>query len=373
MRRTMRCVVPMTALIAAGWSVPCASAQDAHELAQRVDAAVIARNEATAALVAYRARTVTPRVFTDTIAMLGGTLRIITSPEFLAIAREAGALAESFIRQRAGGTITPLGGTTISIWADSLRHAEHGLVVVARTNGHGASSANVFASGPSVARFVETHAMRLLGTEGKPLFEGWLAGGLPIDTTTNAEWRAIRLELVSSQSAAAHRCYAGDLRSCKVTLGLVEEPDAATAWYDSAARRSLVATAGKLARMDRASELACLGGRDAECIALLRTSPALGQWSAPPGSGRSRLALTQQAFAAGAPAAVARLATTADTPSDVLAAIAGAPTDSVVAQWQRHAHDGGIESEIATGRVAMSALGWIVVMGALSLRSTRWR
>ena len=373
MRRTMRCLVPVMALIAAGWSVPSASAQDAHELERRVDAAVIARDDATAALTAYRARAVTPRVFTDTVAVLDGSLRIVTTREFLAMAREAGALAESFIRQRASGALAPLRGTTIAIWADSVRRAEHGVVIVAYTSDHEASSANAFASGSSVARFIEAHAMQLLGTDGKPVFGGWLAGGLPIDTTTNAEWRAIRLELVSSPSAAARRCYAGDIRSCKVTLGLVEEPDPATAWYDSAARRTFVATAGKLARMDRAAELACLGGRDADCITLLRTSPALGQWSAPPGSGRSRLALTQQAFAAGAPAPVARLAATADTPSDVLAAIAGAPIDTVVAQWQRHAHDGGIESEIATPIVAMSALGWIIVMGALSLRSPRWR
>ena len=136
MRRTMRCLAPAVALIAAGWSVPCASAQDAHELERRLDAAIIARNEATAAVTSYRARAVTPRVFTDTIAVLGGSLRIITTREFLALAREAGTISESFIRRRAGGSISPLRGTTILIWADSLRHAEHGLVVVASTSGH---------------------------------------------------------------------------------------------------------------------------------------------------------------------------------------------------------------------------------------------
>ena len=374
MRSSVRWLVVAMALVAAGTAVPRASAQDIRELERRLDAAVIERNAATAALTAYRAGVVVvPRTFTDTIAFLDGLVRIITSREFHQIAQDAGAQAEALIRHRAGAAVAPLRGTVFAMSTDSVRRAEHGVMIGEHVNGREANSANVFASGSAVARFLEVHAMRLLGTASKPVFDSWLFGGLPVDTTTNAEWRALRLELVSSPAAAAHQCYAGDLRACKVTLGLMEEADPTTAWYDSLARRNLIATAGKLTRIDRAAELACLSGRDAECIALLRTSPQLAQWSAPPGSGRARLALTQQAFALGAPAALVRLAASADTPSAALGAIAGAPIDSVVAQWQRHAHDGGIESEIATPIVAMSALGWIVVMGALSLRSSRWR
>lgn len=349
------------------------AAQDTRELERRVDAAVSQRDDAVAALAAYRQRQVAPRGHPDTVVILDGAFRVITNHEFLSIAREAGALADSFVRRRAGAQTALLRGTVVAVWTDPVRRAEQGLVVSSRVDGRDTDVRYVNANVISVTRMLEEHAQWLLGTRGKPRLELWLAGRLPIDSATSSDWRALRLELVSSGTTVARRCYAGDLSACKATLGLIDEADPATAWYDSASRRALVEGARKSTRFDSRGASACVAGSDAECLTVLRTSWASGSWASPPGSGRARMALVQQSFAMGGPGALARLAASADTPADAVSEIAGAPIDSVVAHWQRLAHNGGIESEMATPVVALAAIGWILVMGALSLRSSRWR
>ena len=116
-----------------------------------------------------------------------------------------------------------------------------------------------------------------------------------------------------------------------------------------------------------------MAGHDEDCITLMRTSSALTSVANPPGSQRARTTLVQQAFEMGGAGALGRLMTSNDSTANALSAIANAPIDSVVAQWQRRAHDGGIESEAATPVIILVAIGWTVTLGALSLRSPRWR
>lgn len=350
-----------------------AGAQDPRDLERRVDGAVAAWKQSASVLEAYRRRAVPLRVFTDTVAILDGSVRLVTDREFLPIVREAGASVEAFIRGRAGSASSVLRGTVFAVWSDSIRRADHGLVVSPRVNDRDMDERYVIANAQSVAQLLEMHMQERVGTGNKPLFRAWLAGALPLAAATNAEWRVLRLELVSSASSVAHRCFAGDIGACKVTLGFIAEADPATAWYDSTMRRALVNAASNLGSIDRPIATRCLAGRDSACVALLRTSPAMSQWLVPPGTGRARTTLLQQAFSMGAPGGLARLAASNDVPTDALGAIAGAPVDSIVSQWQRHAHDGGVESEVATPFVALGALGWILAMGALSLRSSRWR
>ena len=85
------------------------------------------------------------------------------------------------------------------------------------------------------------------------------------------------------------------------------------------------------------------------------------------------MALVQLAIAVGGPGSLEWLMASDDSVSHAISALAKAPLDSVVSQWQRHAHDGGIESESATPVIAITAVGWMLAMGALSLRSPRWR
>lgn len=348
-------------------------AQDVHELERRLGAEVVVRDRAIADLAAYRRREVPPRVFPDTLAILGGTVLLVTDNEFLPLVRDAASLAQVFLVPRAAAGVSMLRGTVFAIWSDSIRRAEHGLIFSPRVNGREVDEHYLVAGASALAERLEMHLQERIGMGGKPLVGAWLAAPLPIIPATNAEWRALRLELVSSPASIAHSCFAGSLPACKVTLGLVEDADPATAWYDASTRRQLVAAATKEGILERRFAATCLAGRDTACITLVRTNQALVKWLTPPGTARARRTLVQQAFAMGPAGALARLARSNDLPPDALGAIAGGPVDSLVSRWQRHAHDGGIESESATPVVALGALGWIIAMGALSLRSPRWR
>jgi hypothetical protein len=350
-----------------------AAAQDNRELERRVDEIVAQKKGVEAELAAYRGRPGVARIYRDTVAIAEGRIRIVTSPEFLLIARAAAPKADAFIHRRAGSQITQLQDLVFEVWADSLRRAQKGMILSPHTATGHLSERYLLSNATALARAIEEQAQWLLAGKGKPNVGTWLFGELPIDTTTNADWRALRLELISARQSVAKRCYAGNLRDCKVTLGLVVEADPTTTWYDSAARRTLVTETLKSGKLDRGAASRCMAGQDSDCVALLRTEPVMAQWASPPGSRRARMVLVQLALAMGGDGALERLAASADSPSAAIGAIARVPVDSVVAQWQRHAHDGGIESEIATPVIAITAMGWILIMGALSLRSPRWR
>jgi len=372
MRSVLRGSVTAVLLAAVGLPV-WSGAQGVPELERRLDAHVAARDQAIALLAAYRGRVSPPRMFADTVVILDGTVVLVTDREFLPVTREAGALVEEFARRRAGAAASVLRGTVFAIWSDSIRRAEHGLVVSARVNDREVDPQYVVATPIALAQRLEMDVQERVGMASKPLYKAWLAAPLPLIPASNTEWRALRFELVSSPSSVAHRCYAGNLPACKVTLGLLEEADPATSWYDAATRRELVRIAFNEGILERRLSATCLSGRDTACVTLVRSSLALTQWLNPPGTGRARRTLAQLAFSIGPPGALARLARGSDLPSDALGAIAGVPVDSLISLWQRHAHDGGVESEIATPFVALGALGWILAMGALSLRSPRWR
>lgn len=348
-------------------------AQDAHELEQRLEAQIVVSNRASAELAAYRRRPVPPRTFPDTVAIMGGNVLLLTDKEFLPLVRNAASMAEAFALPRAGEAASMLRGSVFAIWSDSIRRAEHGLIFSPRVNGREVDEHYIVASASSLGQRLEMHLQEKIGITAKPRFSTWLAAPLPLIPATSAEWRALRLELVSSPSSVAHGCFAGSLPACKVTLGLVDEADPTTAWYDATTRRELVRAAVRDLSLERRFAAACLAGRDTACVTLVRNNWALSRWLAAPGTGRARRTLAQQAFAMGPPGALARLARSNDLPAEALGAIAGVPVDSLVSQWQRHAHDGGVESESATPVLALGALGWILAMGALSLRSPRWR
>lgn len=373
MHRAWAWRLPGLALCCALVPLASAVAQSTAELTRRVDAAVLLRNEATAELEAYRRSHAVSRTFPDTVAMLDGAVRVLTSHELLPLVRAGAERADAFIRQRAGTRASLLAGTVFAAWTDSAQRAANGIIVSPRVDGHEIGERNSIAEARWVARVFEEYAQASLGTKDKPRFEAWLSGGLPVDTATNADWRSVRLELVSSRAAVAHRCYAGDLSACKATLGLTEEADPAVAWYDSATRRALVVAASKAGRLDQSLAPRCIAGRDVDCITLMRTSAALSEWSSPQASKRARTTLVQLVIAMGGRGALGRLAATGDSVPGAISALANVPVDSVVAQWQRHAHDGGIASEAATPLIALVACGWMLVIGGLSLRSQRWR
>lgn len=351
-----------------------AGAQDTRELERRVDLAVQRRDSTFRIVAAIRNRPFPPRVFHDTVSMLDGAVRILTDDEFLPLVRRAVAEAEPFIRLRAGSLVRELNGKVLSVWADSIRRSQKGLVVSTRVNSRELDDRGLIADASSVAMFLEDEVQVLLVTHSKPSFVAWLGSeSLPVQAMDEGNWRAIRLELVTSAASVSRRCFAGDLLACKVTLGLAEERDPAAAWYDARTRRSMIERLERKTGLDRDTTSMCLRGADAACLALVRNARMLGDARRAPGSAFARAALVKHAFAMGGAGALVRAQASRDSANEVIAAIANAPFDSVVAQWQRHAHDGGIESDAATPMIALTAAAWMLAMCAVSMRSSRWR
>ena len=315
-----------------------AGAQDIRELTRRVDAAVLLRNKAALELVAYRKEISSRHLYTDTVAIAGGAVLIVTTRELSPDVRLAAMDADSVHRKHLGLAAARARGLVLSVRPDSANgstYKKSRLATVARKTDageilNGTTKVNL----GSIARLLAAQVpMRLLEQEPRSL-SFWL-GSLPVDTTTDEGWSTIRLELVTSPLAEPQHCYAGDLAACKSALGLTESVDPLGRWYESAG-----------ARQPGAPE---------------------------PVSGTARVTLLAQAIAMGGPNAMVRLLDSKGSVSDVLSATANAPVDSIVAVWRRQVHDRGFVSASFSPMIGAITLGWILLLGCLSLRSSRWR
>ncbi len=348
-------------------------AQDARELARRVDSARVRRQRATDALISYRRTIASARVYPDTIAIAGGALVIITTHELLPVVRAGAASADSIVRQRAGGADSLLRGTVLAVRTDSVHRGRSEVAVVRHLKAGESADRYEPAKAAAVAGAVEDYAQATLLSLGPPTFREWLAVPLPVDTATDFNWMSTRLQLVTSRPSVGHRCYAGDMDACKVTLGLTLEPDPVTAWYDATARRGIVHDAQHSAVLDRAASARCLGGSDAACIGLIRTSNYLVNVTASPAAPSVHATLVQQAYATGGTGVLQRLLANGTSPAERLSAAAKVPVDTLVAHWLRNVRTRGIATATFTPRIALIAVGWILAIGALALVSPRWR
>jgi hypothetical protein len=206
-----------------------------------------------------------------------------------------------------------------------------------------------------------------------PAFFGWTGNVIPGDSLRSWEWANQRLLLVSAASAVGGRCYRGDRDACTVALLLSPASDPVLEWHDSTTRRALVrAHAATARRMDARVEQQCLAGSDAACVMLLRLLP--------PGTAREpapvalRIGLLRHALHLGGAGAIERLlAGRAENPGTRLEAAAGLPIDSLIGSWQARVRETRAPSEDLTIGITIMSLAWATGMGALSLRSSRWR
>jgi hypothetical protein len=367
-------------VVATAAALPLAKgmAQDRRELARRVDAAVVKRNTARLAVSAFRRDSIGTQVYPDTMTIAGGTVAILTTPEFLPLVRAAAGPVDSLLRYRAGSAVETLRGTVFVVRTDSA-HRAHDEVLIAQRFGTAELKTQFTDATPArIAAVIEDYAQGLLGN-GVPTFGLWSHAPLPVDTATDYNWSTVRAQLVTSLASVARQCYAGNLNACKVTLGLTAESDPVMSWYDSTARRAVVEL-WRQTTLHEASFLLevrsptsrCLAGSDRDCIALLRTDDYVTARTAP-GSPGARSTLIQQAFAMGGAGALQRLIGNDTSSSDRLAAAAKAPFDTLLTQWLRNVRTRGSASENLTPGMAIIAIGWIIVVGALSLRISRWR
>jgi hypothetical protein len=295
-------------------------AQDQRELARRLDALASRRDEAKATYYQYRVRTA--EAYSDTVIVGNGMAAIAATKETAPIVRAAAVRTDSFLAARFG-PIEPVRSDSMmwTIRADS-ESRRRGQFLVSQVSKKGLVwSPDVGANVDDVTRFIENMVQWTLLARGGLGIGSWLPGALPIDSASDESWRSMRYTLAASATSVARECYVGKLAACKSILGLSGSESYSPDFFGAHARGTLV----------------------------------------------------QLAVTTGGRGALGRLIANKASTEGALTAASKIPIDSLVAHWQRNVHDGGATSEAFTPVIAMVAIGWIVVMGLLSLRSSRWR
>jgi hypothetical protein len=363
-RGVLALVAVMTACAAA-----TARAQDVREFTRRLDVAVSLHVKASKDLAKYRRDVANARVYPDTIPLLDGSVLVVTTHDVSPVVRAALTLVDSFLRPRFGPAASRLRGSVLSVRPDTATKTDKFVIIGRRSVGSENFKNSARLDPMAISRVVEEQVQSILLWSGPPAARKW--SGVPIDTTTDLEWAAVRVELVSSPALIDRACYSGSVDACKAALGLTNEPAPLTSWYDAAGRRALVHGMWDDRRVYRVARDRCIAGSDAECLAVLRADGTLG--SEPPASGHARATLMARAIAIGGSNSLDRLVSSSGSVADALGATAAVPLDSVVATWLRRVHGRKAESENFSPTIGLVAIGWVLLMGGLALRSTRWR
>lgn len=190
--------------------------------------------------------------------------------------------------------------------------------------------------------------------------------------------RVVYVELVTAPVLVARTCFEGDLAACRDALELNAREGAVRRWWTPAMRRRLVTEnyAAWLQRNRpamRALATACVqGGADSACTRILedadpRTLPR-------PLSPSARALLIDIIREQGGRDAYERLvADSATAIPERLAAIAGVPLDSLVAEWRGAVMAARPRSVTVPWWTAFAAFVWLGVFATCALRSSRWR
>jgi hypothetical protein len=206
-----------------------------------------------------------------------------------------------------------------------------------------------------------------------PSLRDWLGGVVVPRFDSGPGHAAVYVQLVTSPSHTARRCFAGDRRACGSALSLEPTTDPAVQWYGPEDRRRLV----NREYFDflnhsghRQAVQSCAAGSDDTCLELLRSLGAL----IPPLDYQARLTFLEAAVRVGGTETFQRfLATPAGPMGRRLAAAARVSEDSLVARWRNDVLAARPTPVPLPVVGAWVALGWIVVFGTCGLRSSRWR
>lgn len=289
------------------------TAQEIEQQRRAVDSLRTIALAARALITRYDDSVRAERMRSDTI--VAAPLRVLSQPAFVATARAAATDAADSVSRVAGTTADRLSSVYLTV-SDVGGQGSRRVVQVRVMEESGRETLGDYAR-------VERQAMRdamarlALMTIAGSLdldFRRWAGGAVSWDTLPTDTWRHVRLQLLSNGEPEHRACYDGDQAAC---------------------RRLLV-------------------GSDSAARGL-------------------RLSLASVAIQAGGDGAFERLLTNEGTPVARLEATAQMPLDSLVARWQSRVRYARGPSEDMGPGMAVASSFWIVLMGALSLRSSRWR
>jgi hypothetical protein len=302
-------------------------------------------------------------------SMRVGPFRLLVELPFRAQTEVAARAAGARIDSVAGSAVARLGTSRIIV--KSLRG--HMDSVEVSITGHADYQSGLL-NDSSLARWIGDRAITVLYFSLDKPFISWLKRDavLTPDTVRADTWRQLRLQMVSSPSFVAHLCYDGDLRQCKIGLGLMQVADPVTQWFDAEGRRRLVSAAFNNYNQARRppATVRCKEGDDASCVEYLRDGM---WWVTDPIEATGRFALTQLAIEIGGKQGYERLLNSTGSPAERIAAAAGVPIDSVLSVWQWRVRNTLATSVNVTPALGAASITWVLLLAGLSLRSSRWR
>lgn len=204
-----------------------------------------------------------------------------------------------------------------------------------------------------------------------PLSSRLLCHQLPLQALPADVRERVYVNLATADSRAARLCLQGDVPSCGDALAITELDEPLTVWYGPEERRRLVERRRKHRRIQSARVDDCMeGGDDAACLDILRSFPMISLM--PLGSSARRM-LVNAAVELGGDGAYARLIEAqAATLERRVAAAARLGSDSVLAVWRSAVLSSRPQRSPVTGTLLWTAV-WVVVLGFVATRSTRWR
>lgn len=218
----------------------------------------------------------------------------------------------------------------------------------------------------------------ILGVLGGPRPDSrlarWLGGAVHVPLDSMRARSETYLQLVTG-GAAARGCFRGDISRCEDALELHEDSDFYLSVFNAAERQEAVARARDPDMLDQVTKpqyTRCLDGADSACIAFLRAM-TVGQVPRPlDGNGRDALMFT--VLAMGGDSAYDRLVR--DTTRSIISrleAAANAPIGAVVSRWRGEVLSARPPSPSVPFQDAAFSIGWVGLLVAGAVRSTRWR
>jgi len=220
---------------------------------------------------------------------------------------------------------------------------------------------------------------QLIGAAGPdPLdadLEQWLGGRPRPGSGTVAALAKARDQLVLAPFSTGHDCVAGDLIACRGALRLGPADGwAAQSFPEPGDRRQVALLVGRT----RSGALAagverCLGARDDEsCSAVVRAVDISALPSV--ADQATRRTLLDAALRRGGAGAYHRLRATPSPAMEVrLAAAAGVPIDTLLADWRVEMVQAVRTVTPWSTKIGVAGIGWLVVFLACALWSSRWR
>ncbi len=210
---------------------------------------------------------------------------------------------------------------------------------------------------------------------GQP-FDAWLGGSLHPPLPDDREAAAAYLQLVTLPYAVNSRCLQGEIASCRAALDLLADQDPIASRYQSPEdRRYAISQLSAVLASDPATTPTyeeCIAGRDDACRSLLDIA---SRASMPRPLGvEARGLLAWVAVRLGGRAGYLRLVDGADRPPiSRLEAAAGVPVDSIIMRWRAEVLAARPQPVAVPVSGVVAGLGWMMVLAACALGSSRWR